>query len=84
MGCLLDKMTDAQMDDVDQTYPLKYVQEVLSWYPARAGRKASPLQERGPSYKWKKVENEKEVGYDLVKSKEKCPQVMVSLSRGLL
>jgi len=70
-------MADTQTDEVDQTYPLKYVQEVLSWYPARAGRKASPLQERGPSYRLKKVEDEKEVSFDLVKNKAKCPQIMV-------
>ena len=73
-------MADTQTDEVDQTYPLKYVQEVLSWYPARAGRKASPLPERGPSYRLKKVEDEKEVSFDLVKNKAKCPQIMVRYS----
>ena len=42
-------------DGRDQTYPLKLVQEVLCWYPERAGRKACPLKERGPRYKLKRI-----------------------------
>ena len=62
----------------DQTYPLKLVQEVLCWYPERAGRKACPLKERGPRYKLKTVEDEKNASFDFVKCDSVRPQVMVS------
>ena len=65
-------------DGRDQTYPLNLVQEVLCWYPERAGRKACPLKERGPRYKLNTVEDEKSASFDFVKCDSVRPQVMVS------
>jgi len=59
----------------DQTYPLKYVQEVLAWNSAEAGPRAKPLRKRGElAYKLAKGGDS---DYDFRPQHQKRPQVIV-------
>ena len=77
-------LTDEALDRcvLDQTYPLKYVQEVLAWSAERAGRKAMPLKDRGDkTYRFQQNGDK----FDLAKSTplEKSPKVMVRIKNCL-